>query len=141
MQKSQCESGPRPPSDKLRPGSGRSEKAPPPTALRFLRKVLTTVRHVSLVFTAVLFATLRNGSVAWWNLLLWVWLGRVERHKVREVEDTQNINCACSPSIRWRVAATRRVLAGLVRYPAVLSRNDLLCPPCRLACSGRGLGD
>jgi len=36
------------------------------------------------VFTIVLFATLRNGSVAWWNLLLWVWLGRVERHKLRE---------------------------------------------------------
>ena len=64
----------------------RSQKRLKPTTLRYIRQVLTMVRSVSLVITVILFATLRNGSVAWWNLLLFVWLGRVERSKVREAQ-------------------------------------------------------
>ncbi|GMH75993.1 hypothetical protein TL16_g06935 [Triparma laevis f. inornata] len=55
-----------------------------PTALRMFRKFMKGIRAALGVITIILFATLQNGCVAFWHLLLHIWLGRVEKSYLRE---------------------------------------------------------
>ncbi|GMH89674.1 hypothetical protein TrVE_jg9248 [Triparma verrucosa] len=55
-----------------------------PTVLRLFRNFMKGIRAALGLLTIVLFATLQNGCVAFWHLLLYVWLGRVEKSYLRE---------------------------------------------------------